>query len=181
MSPAVGPYSPVRRAGDWVITSGQVGLATDASGAPALAPGGTFPELHQALANVADVLELRAATLADVVKTTLYLVDMGEFAAVNDVVWSSLPTSTGRRVRPSPSPPCRSAPGWRWRRGPTFRCRQGRAESDRAAIPLGRSGTRQTGRFGSDGRAPRPTWPGAAGCAHRPCGPRRSTRSPRPG
>ena len=29
MSPAVGPYSPVRRVGDWVITSGQVGLATD--------------------------------------------------------------------------------------------------------------------------------------------------------
>jgi len=85
MSPAVGPYSPVRRAGDWVITSGQVGLATDASGATALAPGGTIPELHQALANVASVLGQEGATLADVVKTTLYLIDMGEFAAVNDV------------------------------------------------------------------------------------------------
>jgi len=83
MSPAVGPYSPVRRAGDWVITSGQVGLASDASGDAALAPGGTIPELHQALANVASVLSQEGATLADVVKTTLYLVDMGEFAAVN--------------------------------------------------------------------------------------------------
>jgi 2-iminobutanoate/2-iminopropanoate deaminase len=85
MSPAVGPYAPVRRVGDWVITSGQVGLATDDSGAAALVPGGTVAELHQALKNVAQVLAGEGATLADVVKTTLYLVDMGEFAAVNEV------------------------------------------------------------------------------------------------
>jgi 2-iminobutanoate/2-iminopropanoate deaminase len=85
MSPAVGPYAPVRRVGDWVITSGQVGLATDAGGTAALAPGGTVPELHQALANVTSVLAEEGATLADVVKTTLYLIDMAEFAAVNEV------------------------------------------------------------------------------------------------
>jgi 2-iminobutanoate/2-iminopropanoate deaminase len=85
MSPAVGPYSPVRRVGDWVITSGQVGLATDGSGAPALVPGGTLAELRQALQNVAEVLAVEGAALGDVVKTTLYLVDMGEFAAVNEV------------------------------------------------------------------------------------------------
>ena len=85
MSPAVGPYSPVRRVGDWVITSGQVGLATDDSGAPALVPGGTLAELRQALKNVAEVLAVEGAALGDVVKTTLYLVDMGEFAAVNEV------------------------------------------------------------------------------------------------
>jgi len=84
MSPAVGPYSPVRRVGDWVITSGQVGL--DATGgAPSLVEGGTIPELRQALANLAHVLGEEGATLADVVKTTLYLVDMGEYAAVNEV------------------------------------------------------------------------------------------------
>ena len=85
MSPAVGPYSPVRRVGDWVITSGQVGLGTDDEGKPALAPGGTLPQLRQALQNAADVLATEGATLADVVKTTLYLVDMSEFAAVNEV------------------------------------------------------------------------------------------------
>ncbi|HWE67009.1 MAG TPA: Rid family hydrolase [Acidimicrobiales bacterium] len=85
MSPAVGPYSPVRRVGDWVITSGQVGLATDNIGNAALAPGGTIPELHQALANVVSVLAQEGAALSDVVKTTLYLIDMGEFAAVNEV------------------------------------------------------------------------------------------------
>ena len=85
MSPAVGPYSPVRRVGDWVITSGQVGLATDDSGTSALVAGGTLPELRQALANVSAVLSSQGATLRDVVKTTLYLLDMNEFAAVNEV------------------------------------------------------------------------------------------------
>jgi 2-iminobutanoate/2-iminopropanoate deaminase len=85
MSPAVGPYSPVRRAGDWVITSGQVGLAVGDDGTAALVPGGTLPQLRQALANVATVLGEQGASLGDVVKTTLYLVDMGEFAAVNEV------------------------------------------------------------------------------------------------
>jgi 2-iminobutanoate/2-iminopropanoate deaminase len=85
MSPAVGPYSPVRRVSDWVITSGQVGIATDEQGKAALVPGGTVPQLRQALQNVAEVLAIEGATLADVVKTTLYLVDMSEFAAVNEV------------------------------------------------------------------------------------------------
>ena len=52
MSPAVGPYSPVRRVGDWVITSGQVGLATKEDGTTGIVPGGTLPELHQALGMV---------------------------------------------------------------------------------------------------------------------------------
>jgi 2-iminobutanoate/2-iminopropanoate deaminase len=81
----VGPYSPVRRVGDWVITSGQVGLSDDGKGGSALVSGGTVAELRQALQNVADVLAREGATLSDVVKTTLYLVDMGDFAAVNEV------------------------------------------------------------------------------------------------
>ena len=83
--PAVGPYAPVRRVGDWVITSGQVGLATNDDGSAGIVPGGTLPELHQALANVKARLADEGATLADVVKTTLYLIDMSEFAAVNEV------------------------------------------------------------------------------------------------
>ena len=85
MSPAVGPYSPVRRVGDWVVTSGQIGLRTDDSGAAALVPGGTVAELRQALQNLAEVLAIEGATLSDVVKTTLFLVDMGDFAVVNEV------------------------------------------------------------------------------------------------
>jgi 2-iminobutanoate/2-iminopropanoate deaminase len=85
MSPAAGPYSPARRAGDWVIASGQVGLATAADGTVGLAEGGTLAQLHQALRNLADVLATEGATLGDVVKTTLFLLDMGEFGAVNEV------------------------------------------------------------------------------------------------
>jgi 2-iminobutanoate/2-iminopropanoate deaminase len=85
MSPAVGPYSPVRRVGDWVITSGQVGLVTDSAGAARLVEGGTLPELRQVLQNVTEVLATEGATLSDVVKTTLFLLDMSEFSAVNEV------------------------------------------------------------------------------------------------
>jgi 2-iminobutanoate/2-iminopropanoate deaminase len=84
MSPAVGPYSPVRRVGDWVVTSGQIGLGADGSGAAALVSGGTVAELRRALQNLAEVLAIEGATLSDVVKTTLFLVDMGDFAAVNE-------------------------------------------------------------------------------------------------
>jgi 2-iminobutanoate/2-iminopropanoate deaminase len=68
-----------------VITSGQIGMATDEEGRAALVSGGTLAELRQALRNVTEVLASEGATLADVVKTTLYLIDMGEFAAVNEV------------------------------------------------------------------------------------------------
>jgi 2-iminobutanoate/2-iminopropanoate deaminase len=85
VSTPIGPYAPVRRVGDWVITSGQIGLAPDGNGVPGLVDGGTIPQLHQALVNVATVLGTEGATLQQVVKTTLYLVDMAEFAAVNEV------------------------------------------------------------------------------------------------
>ena len=85
MSPAVGPYSPVRRVGDWVITSGQVGVATDSGGTTGLVEGGTVEQLRQALQNVAEVLAVEGATLTDVVKTTVFLLDMSEFGAVNEV------------------------------------------------------------------------------------------------
>ncbi len=76
---------PCVASGDWVITSGQVGLATDGDGKAALVPGGTVAELRQALQNVAEVLAVEGATLPDVVKTTLYVIDISEFAAVNEV------------------------------------------------------------------------------------------------
>jgi len=85
MSPALGPYSPVRQVGDWVITSGQIGLASDDSGVATLVEGGTIPQLRQALTNVATLLRDAGATLRDVVQTTVYLADMGDYPAVNEV------------------------------------------------------------------------------------------------
>jgi 2-iminobutanoate/2-iminopropanoate deaminase len=80
-----------------VITSGQIGLAPDERGASALVEGGTLPQLRQALANVASVLASEGATLGDVVKTTLYLLDMSEFSAVNEVWVEHFPTNRPTR------------------------------------------------------------------------------------
>ncbi len=80
-----GPYRPVVRAGDWVVTSGQIGAAPGPDGAPRLVEGGTAAQLRQVLTNVSDVLAEHGATLADVVKATVFLVDISEFALVNEI------------------------------------------------------------------------------------------------
>jgi 2-iminobutanoate/2-iminopropanoate deaminase len=79
---AVGPYAQAVAAGDWVFVSGQLGLEP-ASGR--LVSGGAAAEARQALANVRAVLQAAGLELADVVRTTVYLADIGEFAAVNEV------------------------------------------------------------------------------------------------
>jgi 2-iminobutanoate/2-iminopropanoate deaminase len=84
-APAAGPYRPVVRAGDWVVTSGQIGIVAGADGAPQLVEGGTGAELRQALANLTAVLAREGATLADVVKTTVFLTDMADFALLGEV------------------------------------------------------------------------------------------------
>ena len=88
---AIGPYAQGRTgplSGRWVVTSGQVGF-DPASGV--LVPGGVAAETEQCLANLAAVLKAGGATLADVVKTTVYLADMADFAAMNDVYARRMP------------------------------------------------------------------------------------------
>ena len=77
---AIGPYSQAVRAGDFVYTSGQIGL-DPASGA--LVPGGIEAETRQVLDNLTAVLEAAGAGWRDVVRTTIYLADIGDFAVVN--------------------------------------------------------------------------------------------------
>jgi 2-iminobutanoate/2-iminopropanoate deaminase len=79
---SAGPYSPAVRAGDWLALAGQVGI-DPATGS--LADGGVGDQTRQALANVAAVLEDCGATLADVAKTTVFLLDMGDFPVMNEV------------------------------------------------------------------------------------------------
>lgn len=79
-SKPVGPYTPVVRAGDWLIVSGQVGLADGK-----LVPGGLEGELRQALANLRGHLEANGASLADVAKTTVFLRHMSDYALMNEV------------------------------------------------------------------------------------------------
>ncbi len=80
MSKPVGPYTPIVRAGDWLICSGQVGIADGA-----LVPGGLEPELRQAMANMKALLESEGASMDLVTKTTVFLTDMNDYAAMNAV------------------------------------------------------------------------------------------------
>lgn len=83
IAPAVGPFSPaVRGAGDAIYLSGQVGQ-DPATGR--LVEGGVAAQTEQALRNVQAVLEAAGRTLDDVVRVGVYLTDMGNFAAMNDV------------------------------------------------------------------------------------------------
>ena len=75
----IGPYTPVVRAGDWLVVSGQIGLAEGK-----LVSGGFTAELGQALANLRAQLEGAGAGLDQVVKTTVFLTDIDDFAALNE-------------------------------------------------------------------------------------------------
>ncbi len=80
MSTPVGPYTPVVRAGDWLVVSGQVGLAEGA-----LVEGGIEAEVRQALANLVTVLATQEAALANVVKTTVFLRHIADYPIMNDI------------------------------------------------------------------------------------------------
>ena len=116
MSKPLGPYTPVVRAGDFVIVSGQGGMRDGVKVA-----GGVRAETAQTMLNVAAQLATVGASLSDVVKTTCFLTDMENFAAFNEayaealgshrpararrwVLRSSLETSSSRS---RPGPTCR--------------------------------------------------------------------------
>jgi len=80
-SKTFGPYSPIRKAGDLYFVSGQVGVDPDTNIA-----GRTIEEqTAQVLVNMASVLETEGLDMDCVIKTTIYLTDMNEFAAMNKV------------------------------------------------------------------------------------------------
>ncbi|MDO9693540.1 MAG: RidA family protein [Candidatus Latescibacteria bacterium] len=79
---AVGPYSQGIAAAGLVFTAGQIGL-DPATGK--FVPGGVVEQARRALDNARAVVEAGGATLADVVKVTVFLTDMADFAAFNEV------------------------------------------------------------------------------------------------
>jgi len=87
VSPAIGPYRPIVRAGPWLVCSGQLGIGPGEP--PALVGGGTVDQLVQALHNADRLLRTEGADLADVVKTTIYLLDMADYGAVNEAYAAS--------------------------------------------------------------------------------------------
>ena len=85
MSAPIGPYRPIVRAGPWLVSSGQLGLEPnpDPASGPSLVAGGVAAQLTQALANGERLLEGEGATRSDVIKTTVFVTDMDDFATVN--------------------------------------------------------------------------------------------------
>ena len=76
---AVGPYSPSVRVGEWLICSGQVGLRDGA-----LVEGGVAAELEVAIERLVALLAEHGANLEDVVKTTIFLTDIDQYATMNE-------------------------------------------------------------------------------------------------
>jgi 2-iminobutanoate/2-iminopropanoate deaminase len=79
---AIGPYSQATRAGDFLFTAGQVGF-DPATGE--LVDGGIQEQTARVLENLGAILAAAGVGLSSVVKTTVYLVDMSAFAAMNEV------------------------------------------------------------------------------------------------
>jgi 2-iminobutanoate/2-iminopropanoate deaminase len=79
---AIGPYSPAVRAGQLLFVSGQVGL-DPATGA--LVDGGLPAETRRVMDNLSALLSAAGLDFSAVVRTTVFLADMNDFAAVNEI------------------------------------------------------------------------------------------------
>lgn len=78
---AIGPYSPGVKLGDMLYLSGQLGLDP----ATGTLPEGVEAQAEQSLKNIENLLTEAGATMANVVKTTVFLADIADFARVNEV------------------------------------------------------------------------------------------------
>jgi len=96
MSTPVGPYSPIVHAGSWVVVSGQIGL-----GPEGLADG-FEGQLRQALENLRSHLDGAGVRVDQVVKTTVFLTSMDDYAAMNDLYSGFFDRHAGRH-RPARS------------------------------------------------------------------------------
>jgi len=78
----IGPYSPAIRAGNLLFISGQVGF-DPATGA--LVDGDISSQTDQVMLNIGTLLQAAGTDFAHVVRTTVYLADMNEFAKMNEI------------------------------------------------------------------------------------------------
>lgn len=79
---AIGPYSQAVVADGWVFCSGQIPIVPDTG---EMVSGGITEEAEQVLSNLEAVLEAAGSSLERVVKTTVFLASMSDFAAMNEV------------------------------------------------------------------------------------------------
>ena len=79
---AIGPYSQAVRVGGFVYTSGQLPIDPATGTFP---EGGIEAQTRQSLTNIQAILEAAGLSMKNVIKTTVFLADMGDFAAMNTV------------------------------------------------------------------------------------------------
>lgn len=79
---AIGPYSQAVKCGNVIYTSGAIPIDPNSGNVVA---GGAAQQAEQAIKNLAEVLKGAGAGLENVVKTTVFIKDMNDFAAINDV------------------------------------------------------------------------------------------------
>ncbi|AIZ62766.1 dfrA [Hymenobacter sp. DG25B] len=82
----IGPYSQAIQAGNTVYVSGQIAL--DAATGQLTGNGDVVVETHQVMRNLQAVLGAAGLTLADVVKTSIFVTDLGNFALINEIYGS---------------------------------------------------------------------------------------------
>ena len=85
---AIGPYSQAVSVGDFVFTSGQISIDPQTG---VFVEGGVAEQTEQVLRNLAEVLRAAGTGLGAVVKTTVFLADMNDFAAMNEVYGRHFP------------------------------------------------------------------------------------------
>jgi 2-iminobutanoate/2-iminopropanoate deaminase len=102
MAKAVGPYSPWRRIGQTIATSGQIGQGEDGK----VVEGGFGPQLEQTLRNLSNVLADAGVTREQVIKVNVYLADLADWPALNgpygEFFGSSLPARTAFAISALP-------------------------------------------------------------------------------
>lgn len=91
----IGPYSVAIQVGNLIYTSGQTGLDPRSGN---LVPGGIEPETRQVLTNLQHVLESAGSGLSQVVKTTVFLKDMADFARMNAIYAEFFPSNPPART-----------------------------------------------------------------------------------
>jgi 2-iminobutanoate/2-iminopropanoate deaminase len=93
--PARVPLSQAIKAGDWVFASGQLGMDPNTR---RLIEGGIKAETKQVCENLRAVLEAAGSSLAKVVKVTIYMADLGELMAMNEVFGTYFPNDPPART-----------------------------------------------------------------------------------
>jgi 2-iminobutanoate/2-iminopropanoate deaminase len=92
---AIGPYSQAIRAGSLLFVSGQIPIDPSTG---TLIEGTIAEQTHRVLRNIGAILEAAGASFDRVVRTTVYLADMDDFAAMNEVYGSYFSTPAPARA-----------------------------------------------------------------------------------